>query len=110
MVGKSALLGWPAAAALQGTLAATASLMIAFAPPEVGRTWLIPLDGKPISQAVIEKSTLTPLSKGPLPGSLIVEGRGRVLATYLFDRGILMLAAPAVICGGASPQGVEGHG
>ena len=110
MLGDSALLGWRAAALLQGTLAAATFVTLAFAPPEIGRTLLVPLDGQPIGQVVLDQSMLSRLSQGPLPGSLIVEGRGRVLASTLFDQGIIMLAAPAALCGGASPQGVKGDG
>jgi hypothetical protein len=89
-------------------LAAAASLAIAFAPPDVGRTMLVPLDGRTINQVVLERSALTRLAPGPLPGSIIVEGKGRVLASALFSHGIIMLGAPAAICG--EPQRALSNG
>jgi len=109
-MGDSALFGWRAAVVLQGLLAASTFLVVAFAPPEVGRTLLIPLNGNPINQTMLERAMLTRLYQGPLPGSLIVEGRGRALAPRLFDQGIIMLAAPAALCSGASAQGVRRDG
>ena len=91
-------IGWHWAAAGQATLVALVLFVIAFAPPPHGRTLLVPVSGETISPALLGKLMLTPLSPGPLPGSVVVEGKGRELAKPLFDEGILMLAAPAAIC------------
>jgi hypothetical protein len=109
MTGGSALLGWRGAAAAQAALAVVASLMVAFSPPEVGRTLLIPLDGQPISGAMLERSALMRFADGPLPGSVLVEGRGRILASSLLGQGIVMLAAPAALCA-ASTSGQPRNG
>ena len=104
------LVGWRAAAVLQGVLATVAFVAIAFAPPAVGRTLLVPLDGKPIRQTLLDHSMLSRLAQGPLPGSVIVEGRGEVLASALFEQGILMLAVPAAMCREAAPKGMKADG
>jgi hypothetical protein len=103
MTGNSAFPGWRTAAAAQAALAAAAFLMVAFSPPEVGRTLLIPLDGRPISEAMLERSALMRFADGPLPGSVLVEGRGRILASSLLGQGIVMLAAPAALCVASAP-------
>ena len=90
---------WRAAAAIQAALAVGILVVLTFAPPAHGRTLLIPLDGRPVSTALLDQSMLSRLKAGPLPGSVVVEGKGRELAAGLFDKGIIMLAAPAVLCG-----------
>lgn len=86
------------AAALQGALAAAMLCALAFAPPAHGRTLLIPVDGKPIRETVLNQAMLFPIAAGPLPGSMIVDGPGRGVAGDLFNDGIIMLAAPAALC------------
>ena len=89
---------------LQGALAGAILLMLAFVPPVHGRTLLVPLDGEPIGLATLDRLLLSPLRHGPLPGSVVVEGRARELATGLLGEGIVMLAAPAALCGGDEPR------
>ena len=86
------------AAAAQGALAAAALLTLTLAPPAHGRTLLVPLNGIAVSQPLLDELMLSRLSPGPLPGSVVVEGRGHLLAAELFDNGIIMLAAPAALC------------
>ena len=87
------------AAVAQGVLAAVALSALAFVPPPHGRTLLVPLSADQISPVILDRLMLTPMARGPLPGSLLVEGKGRDLAGALLNQGILMLAAPAAICG-----------
>lgn len=84
---------------MQVTAALGAVALLAFAPPLFGRTILIPLDAQPIDPARLVAFGLHTVSDGPLPASLVVEGKGRELASQLLDDGIIMLAAPAVLCG-----------
>ena len=84
---------------LQASLTASVLIMLCFAPPEHGRTLLIPIDGSPISGVLLDAAMLRPVRAGPVAGSLIVEGRGRSLAAAMFHQRILMLAAPDIICG-----------
>lgn len=110
MSGDGVVGGWRAAAALQGGLAATTFVALAFFPPQHGRTLLVPLDGHPVSDALLERTGLDRVTSGPLPGSAIVEGVGRPLAAVLFDKGIIMVAAPKSACAGRSMHGEGAHG
>lgn len=94
---------WVLCAILQIGLATSCLLALAFAPAEHGRSLLVPINGKPVDIATLDELMLTPMRSGPLPGSVVVEGLGRSVAGTLFERGIIMLAAPAVMCGGPSP-------
>lgn len=87
---------------LQASLTASVLIMLCFAPPEHGRTLLIPIGGSSISGALLDAAMLRPVRAGPVAGSLIVEGRGRSLAAAMFHQRILMLAAPDIICGSKS--------
>ena len=83
---------------IQLVLATLALAIVAFTPPAQGRMLLVPLDGRPVSRAVIEAAAATPLKAGPLPGSWLVDGnRGRL--SSLWAQRILVLAAPAALCG-----------
>ena len=83
--------------AAQLALATLALLVVAFAPPAQGRMLLVPLDGRPVSAAAIRDAQATPLTRGPLPGSWVVDGN-RDLLTGLWARKVLILAAPAALC------------
>ena len=93
---KLSLRGWGLIGA-QLALAVLAMLTAAFAPPEQGRMLLVPLDGKPISEAAIGQLKATPLKPGPLPGSWVVDGNRRLLSGLWAHR-VLVLAAPAALC------------
>jgi hypothetical protein len=84
----------------QLVLGVTALLLVAFAPPAQGRMLLVPLDGHPISAAIIERHQATPLKPGPVRGSWIVNGRRAALAGLFSSEAIIVLAAPDAICGG----------
>ena len=90
---------WIGAAALQGLLALAAILVLALTPPPFGRFLLIPLNGHRISDGLLHEQLLDRRGPGPFPGSVIADGQSRGVAQALLSRGILMLAAPALICG-----------
>jgi len=90
---------WLGAAALQGALALVAILVLALTPPPFGRFLLIPLNGHQISDALLRQQLLDRRRAGPIPGSVIVDGQSAGVAQVLSSHGILMLAAPALICG-----------
>ena len=71
---------WHSAAAAQIALAAVILLVIAFAPPIHGRTLLIPISGKAINPDLLQPLMLTPIGTGPLPGSVVVDVPGEVIA------------------------------
>lgn len=100
---------WALGAGLQGAIAGMSLLALTFSPGEVGRTLLIPINGRSIDPEMLKQLTLRPLQPGPLPGSVVVEGRGRSLVGTFLGRGILMLAAPAAICGGPLTEGGAGN-
>jgi hypothetical protein len=89
---------------VQVAIAILALLLVAFAPPAYGRMLLVPLDGAPLKGAAIRGLQATPLTAGPLPGSLIVEGDRRLLSG-LWSEGVLVLAAPTVICASQTSGG-----
>ena len=95
---------WIGAAALQGTLALAAILMLALTPPPFGRFLLIPLNGHQISEGLLREQLLDQRGPGPFPGSIIVDGQSAGVAKTLLSHGIMMLAAPALICGTHSEE------
>jgi len=98
-MGSASKKAWIGLAALQGGLALAAILILALTPPAFGRYLLVPLNGQPISDALLQQQLLDRRGPGPLPGSLIVDGHSAGVAETLRAHGILMLAAPALICG-----------
>ena len=90
---------WIGAAALQGLLALAAILVLALTPPPFGRFLLIPLNGDRISDGLLREQLLDRRAPGPFLQSVIVDGQSSGVAQALLSRGILMLAAPALICG-----------
>lgn len=83
-------------------LAAGAALAaIAFAPPAEGQLLLVPLAGQD-ADAVAVWATLGGariVGRGPLPGSLVVQGRTAPLSGAALRHATLMLAAPPAACG-----------
>ena len=84
----------------QLALGTVALLLVAFTPPAEGRMLLVPLDGEPIPETLVEGHHANPLKPGPLRGSWVVEGRRSALAGLLSSDGIIVLAAPEALCGG----------
>jgi hypothetical protein len=85
---------------VQLALAMLALLVVAFTPPAHGRMLLVPLDGKQVSEATIVEMQATPVAKGPLPGSWVVDGERQRL-WRLSARRVLVLAAPSALCSSA---------
>jgi hypothetical protein len=83
---------------VQLVLAMLALLVVAFAPPNRGRMLLVPLDGQAVSRVAIANAAATPLKAGPLPGSWVVDGDRERLSS-LWAQKVIVLAAPAVLCG-----------
>ena len=86
---------------LQISIAVAGLLLIAFAPSAQGRMMLIPLGADSahgLAAAALSRGALL-VARGPLPGSLIVDGKRAALAGPLLRRGILLAAAPAAGCG-----------
>ena len=96
---------WRSAAAVQMALAAAGLMALAFAPPAHGRTLLVPISGGQIAPKMLDRLMLTPIARGPVSGSLVVEGIGRAHAGILLDNGIIMLAAPAALCSPPADSG-----
>lgn len=86
-------------AAVQSALAASILLVVELAPPAHGRMLLLPLGPTNIERITVERSGLAPIRGGPVRGSMLVEGPGQSIAAALLAQGILMVAAPAVLCG-----------
>jgi hypothetical protein len=84
---------------VQIALAALILLTLAFAPPDRGRMLLIPLNGDPIHPSLLARLPLVPERPGPLPGSLLVFGSSEGQFLHLLKQGVLILAAPHIICG-----------
>ncbi|HYC94392.1 MAG TPA: hypothetical protein VEB39_01710 [Sphingomicrobium sp.] len=85
---------------VQLALAMLVLAVMAFAPPAQGRMLLVPLDGRPVSRAAIERLAATPLKNGPLPGSWVVDGNRKQLSS-LWAQNVVVLAAPAALCASA---------
>ena len=85
---------------IQLALAMLALLAVAFTPPKQGRMLLVPLDGRPVSEVTIAEMRATPLVRGPLPGSWVVEGERQRLSG-LWARRVMVVAAPAALCSSA---------
>lgn len=81
-------------------LALTALAMLWLAPAEDGRLLLLPLDGTSADAMmhVALAADARPLARGPLPGSLIVDGSRPALAHALGSRAVLVLKAPVGLC------------
>lgn len=83
-------------------LAAGAALTaIAFAPPAEGQLLLVPLAGQGADVLTVwaTNSDARIVGRGPLPGSLVVQGRAAALAGAALRNATLILAAPPAACG-----------
>lgn len=88
----------------QMALAMLALLAVGFTPPVEGRILLAPLDAQPIEARVFASLGVTRLAVGPLPGSVVVDGERRKLVG-LWERRVLVLAAPTARCTGEETGG-----
>ena len=85
-------------AATQVAIALAAIATLALWPPAQGFLLLVPLTAAARHSApdLVVNGGATLIARGPWPGSLVVHGsRDRLVA----PRGLLILAAPAAICG-----------
>ncbi|WP_235399079.1 hypothetical protein [Sphingomonas sp. SRS2] len=83
--------------------------MFAFAPPVRGAMLLVPLTTRAradLPGLAVRRGALL-LGQGPVAGSLLVRGERARLGTALLRRGIVLIAAPEIICGSTAPQGQE---
>jgi hypothetical protein len=87
--------------ALQVMLMAVTLLVLAGYPPAHGKMILVPLragaEHALIATAINGGATL--VGTGPLPHSFVVDGDRAAIASAMFARGILVLAAPPAGCG-----------
>lgn len=71
------------------------------APPASGRIMLVPLTAEAahgmVATAIGQGASLA--GRGPLPGSVIVNGDRAVLLKALVRQGVALLAAPVTGCG-----------
>jgi len=80
---------------------------LAFAPPASGRMLLVPLSPSAVAMlpAAAVDGGARLLGKGPLAGSLVVEADRDRLNGVSLTSGVVVLAAPATLCGGATDGG-----
>lgn len=79
---------------------------LVLAPPVQGRMLLVPLFGQASASAVAVDAGARLVARGRFGGSLVVMGeRGRLGPAALLQ-GVLVLSAPALLCGAAA--GAEG--
>ncbi|AQR73547.1 hypothetical protein [Sphingomonas sp. LM7] len=81
--------------------ASTALSAIAFAPPAEGELLLVPLAGQNADSATVWATALGAriVGRGPLPGSLTVQGKTATLAAAALRHATLIVAAPPAACG-----------
>jgi hypothetical protein len=96
---------WKFWAGLQILLGAASLLILAFYPPAHGRMLLVPLNGVSVNEALTARLMLYRVGQGPLPGSVLVDGPGLMMAAALLREGVVPLGAPQVLCSTASPAG-----
>ncbi|MES2339904.1 MAG: hypothetical protein V4537_17565 [Pseudomonadota bacterium] len=96
----------PIAVACQIVTVVSAIVGAALWPPEHGTMLLVPVSGQiagPVDAAMAGGASL--VGNGPLPGSLVVLGDRRAIATAALDHGILIVSAPRTLCGEAQSSG-----
>ncbi|KRB82768.1 hypothetical protein ASE00_12130 [Sphingomonas sp. Root710] len=78
----------------------------AFAPPASGAILLLPLTAQARADlpGIAVRSGARLIGQGPVAGSLVVRGERTRLGAALLRRGIVPMAAPAMVCGGAAAQ------
>jgi hypothetical protein len=93
----------PRAAALLIQLLAMFGIVgtLVAAPPEKGRMMLVPLTTDAahgmVAMAIDRGASL--VARGPLPGSIIVNGDRAILLRALLRQGVALVAAPVAGCG-----------
>jgi hypothetical protein len=76
---------------------------LAIAPPAEGNLLLMPLLPHRLVAAAAVSHGATIVARGRLPGSLVVRGRFAALAGPMIGAGVLVIGAPALLCGEAVP-------
>jgi len=86
---------------LQLFAAGSALSAIAFAPPAEGALLLVPLAGQSADSLAVwaTHAGVRIVGRGPLPGSLAVEGRTVALVGVALRHATLITAAPPAACG-----------
>jgi len=86
---------------LQLLAAGIALSAIAFAPPAQGELLLVPLAGQSADSVTVwaTRAGVRIVGRGPLPGSLAVEGRTATLIGVALRHATLITAAPPAACG-----------
>jgi len=86
---------------LQFLAAGTALAAIAFAPPAEGEMLLVPLAGQSADSAAVwaTRAGARIIGRGPLSGSLAVQGRTSRLIGLAASHATLIVAAPPIACG-----------
>lgn len=76
---------------------------VALAPPAQGAMLLVPLAGQDADSLATwaTRAGTTIIGRGPLPGSLAVEGSRYALFTLALRHATLIVAAPPTACGSA---------
>lgn len=76
---------------------------LAIVPPDEGNLLLLPLlSQRPVAAVAIRHGAAI-VARGRLPGSLVVRGRFAALAGPMIGDGVLVIGAPALLCGEAVP-------
>ena len=86
---------------LQFAAASIALAAVALAPPTEGEVLLIPLTGQSADSTAVWATGAGAriVGRGPLPGSLAVQGRTRSLIGMAVRHATLIVSAPPTVCG-----------
>lgn len=89
---------------VQGVAVTLALLATILAPPEEGPMMVIPLDGGRIGQTIVWASGngTALIGAGPLPGSILVNGKRDQVTQAAWHHNSLVIKAPAIFCGSVS--------
>jgi hypothetical protein len=89
------------AVAYQLTIVVSAMLLAALYPPTRGKMILVPLwpgAERGMLALAIDRQALL-VGSGPLPNSFVISGDRAAIIGTMWERGILVLAAPPAACG-----------
>jgi hypothetical protein len=91
----------PSILPLQLLAAGAALSAITLAPPAEGELLLVPLAGQSADSVAVwaTRAGARIVGRGPLPGSLAVEGRTAALTSAALRHATLIAAAPPAACG-----------
>lgn len=84
--------------AVQAALVLAAPLLATAAPARTGPHLLLPVAAAPDAAAALAGPELRLVGRGPLPGSLWVDGDGVAALPAALGHGVLLLAADAPAC------------